>query len=53
MSLGYDKALYLRAEAATQIAGRLREWVDVFEGGRLARVACANQSASVMPRPLG
>ena len=50
---GYRAQTLTRAEAATQIAGRLREWVDLFEGGRLARVAGADQLASVMPRPLG
>ena len=40
-----------RAEAATQIAARLREWVDVFESGRLARVAGADQTAAVTARP--
>ena len=50
---GYRAQTLTRAEAATQIAGRLRDWVDVFEGGRLARVAGADQLASVTPRPLG
>lgn len=50
---GYRAQALSRAEAATQIAGRLRGWVDIFEGGRLARVARADQLASVMPRPLG
>ena len=36
---GYRAQTLTRAEAAAQIAGRLREWVDIFEGGRLARVA--------------
>lgn len=31
---GYRAQTLTRAEAATQIAGRLREWVDVFEAGR-------------------
>jgi myo-inositol catabolism protein IolC len=31
---GYSAQTLTRAEAATQIAGRLREWVDVFEAGR-------------------
>ena len=50
---GYLAQTLTRAEATTQIAGRLREWVDIFEGGRLARVAGADQLASVIPRPLG
>ena len=36
---GYRAQTLTRAEAATQIAGRLREWVDIFEGGRQVRVA--------------
>ena len=36
---GYRAQTLTRAEAATQIAGRLREWVDVFESGRPVRVA--------------
>ncbi len=48
---GYRAQTLTRAEAATQIAGRLREWVDIFEGGRLASVACADELASVLPRP--
>ena len=31
---GYRAQTLTRAEAATQIAGRLREWVDVFEAAR-------------------
>ncbi len=31
---GYRAQTLKRAEASTQIAGRLREWVDVFEAGR-------------------
>lgn len=31
---GYHAKTLTRAEAATQIAGRLREWVTVFEAGR-------------------
>ena len=50
---GYRAQTLTRAEAATQIAGRLQEWVGIFEGGRLARVACAEQLAGVMSRPLG
>ncbi len=50
---GYRAQTLTRAEAATQIARRLREWVDIFEGERLARVAGADQLARVMPRPLG
>lgn len=34
---GYRAQTLTRAEAATQIAGRLREWVDVFEAGRSSR----------------
>ena len=48
---GYRAQMLTRAEAATQIAGRLREWVDVFESGRLASVACANPMAMVSARP--
>ena len=36
---GYRAQTLTRAEAAAQIAGRHREWVEIFEGGRLARVA--------------
>ena len=50
---GYRAQTLTGAEAATQIAGRLRDWVNVFEGGRLARVVGADQLASVTPRPLG
>ena len=50
---GYLAQTLTRVEAAAQIAGRLREWVDVFEGGRVARVAGAGQLASVLPRRLG
>jgi myo-inositol catabolism protein IolC len=34
---GYRAQTLTRAEAASQIAGRLREWVDVFEAGRLSQ----------------
>lgn len=50
---GYRAQTLTRAEASTQIAGRLREWVGVFERGRLARVARADQMANVTPRPSG
>ncbi len=40
---GYRAQTLTRAKAVTQIARRLREWVDVFEGGRRARVACADE----------
>ncbi len=50
---GYRAHTLTRAEAATRIAGRLREWVDAFEGARLGRVVCADQMASVTPRPSG
>lgn len=36
---GYRAQTLTRAEAAAQIAGRLREWVDIFEAGRQAHVA--------------
>ena len=49
---GYIAQTLTRKEAATQIAGRLREWVDVFEGGRLARVPRADQTAVVTARPV-
>lgn len=42
----YRKKTLTRAAAITQIAGRLREWVDVFERGRLARVASAKSGAA-------
>ena len=42
---GYRAQTLTRAEATTQIAGRLREWVDIFESARLARVAGANPMA--------
>ena len=48
---GYRAQTLTRAAAATQIAGRLREWVDVFESGRLASVACANPMAMLSARP--
>ena len=48
---GYFAQMLTRKEAATQIAGRLREWVDDFEGGCLARVACADQTSIVTARP--
>ena len=48
---GYRAQTLTRAEAAAQIAGRLREWVNIFESGRLARVACANPVAIVTARP--
>ncbi len=47
---GYRAQTLTRAEAATQIAGRLREWVDIFEGGRLSRVAGGDQTAIVTAR---
>jgi myo-inositol catabolism protein IolC len=50
---GYRAQTLTRVEAATQIARRLREWVDVFEAGRQARVAHADPVASVTPRPSG
>ena len=34
---GYCAQTLTRAEAATQIAGRLRDWVDVFEAGRASQ----------------
>ena len=49
---GYRAQTLTRAAAATQIAGRLREWVDVFESGRLASVACANPMAMLSARPV-
>ena len=36
---GYRARTLTRAEASTQIAGRMREWVDVFEAGRVPRAA--------------
>ena len=48
---GYRAQTLTRAGAAAQIASRLREWVDIFEGGRRARVACGDPMASVTPRP--
>ncbi len=36
---GYRARTLTRAEASTQIAGRLREWVDIFEAGRLSHPA--------------
>ena len=54
---GYRAQTLTRDEAATQIARRLREWVDVFEGGlehgHDARVACADPIASVTAGPSG
>ena len=38
---GYRAQALTRAEATTQIAGRFREWVDVFEAGRLSYPAGA------------
>ena len=38
---GYRAQTLTRAEAATQIAGRLREWVDVFEVARQSHSAVA------------
>lgn len=40
---GYRAQTLTRAEATTQISRRLREWVDVFEGGRQTRVAFADE----------
>ena len=34
---GHRAQTLTRAEASTQIARRLREWVDIFEAGRLSR----------------
>ena len=42
---GYRAQTLTRAEAAAQIAARLRAWVDIFERERLARVAGAEPSA--------
>ena len=50
---GYRTQTLTRVEAATQIARRLREWVDVFEDGQAARAAGADRTASVPPRPSG
>ena len=50
---GYRAQTLTRAEAATQIAARLREWVELFEGGHQARVSNADPMASVTPRPSG
>ena len=50
---GWRAQTLTRAEAATQIARRLREWVDIFKAGRLARAACADPIASVTLRPSG
>jgi len=36
---GYRARTLTRTEAASQIAGRLREWVDVFEAGRRSHPA--------------
>ncbi len=36
---GYRAQTLTSAEAATPMAGRLREWVDVFEAGRLSHPA--------------
>lgn len=36
---GYRAQTLTRAEASTQIAGRMREWVDVFEAGQVPRAA--------------
>lgn len=36
---GYRARTLTRAEASTQISGRMREWVDVFEAGRVPRAA--------------
>ena len=38
---GYRAQTLTRAEAATQIAGRLREWVDIFEVARQSHSAVA------------
>ena len=50
---GYRAQTLSRAEAATQIAARLRGWVDTFEGARQARAAFAGLEASLRPRPSG
>ena len=50
---GHRAQTLTRAEARTQIARRLREWVDVFEGGRLARAAGPDQTASSEPPASG
>lgn len=46
---GYRAQTQSRAEAVTQIAGRLREWVDTFERARLAAPARTDQVAGVSP----
>lgn len=38
---GYRAQTLTRTQAAAQIARRLREWVDIFEAGRLPRPAAA------------
>ena len=42
----YREQTLTRVAAAKQIAGRLREWVDVFERGRLARGTSAQPGAT-------
>ncbi|MGA8010099.1 MAG: DUF2090 domain-containing protein, partial [Thiomonas sp.] len=42
----YREQTLTRVAAATQIAGRLRQWVDVFEDGRLARGTSAHPGAT-------
>ncbi len=44
---GWHAQRLTHAEAVAQIARRLREWVQIFERGRLARVAGADEAASV------
>ena len=43
---GYRAQTLARAAAATQIARRLREWVEIFERERLSRAAGANPCRS-------
>ena len=46
---GYRAQALTRVEAATQIARRLREWVDIFERESPSRVAGADQMAGATP----
>ena len=46
---GYRAQTLTRAEAAAQIARRLREWVDIFEGERRSHAAGADHAGGVTP----